>query len=98
MKYPVTFSADMQYLSSYYGWTEDDKQEVRASFRDCEPMVRYFTVLAAAHRAGYKQDAGNGFVRLRDWCLQNGLDDPYGEFFDPDSLDALVVEPRKANA
>lgn len=94
MKYPPTFSTDMQYLSKFYGWTEEDKVEVRQAFRDCEPMVRYFTILAAAHRAGYTQHAGNGFVRLRDWCLEQGLPDPYGDEFDPAALDAIKVEAR----
>lgn len=92
MNYPASLSDDLKYLAAYYEWSDEDKKEVRAAFTDCMPMVRYFTVLAAAHRAGYTQDAGNGFVRLRDWCLARGLDDPYGEHFDPAALDALAVQ------
>jgi hypothetical protein len=95
MKYPTTLSDDLRYLSQYYGWNDADKIEVRAAFTDCEEMVRYFTVLAAAHRAGYAQHAGNGFVRLQRWCEENGLDDPFGPEFDPASLDAMIVKERQ---
>jgi len=98
LKYPANFASDMRELSAFYGWNEEDKKEVRAAFTDCEPMVRYFTILAAAHRAGYSQHAGNGFVRLREWCLARGLDDPYSPEFDPAALDALTVGPRKVAA
>lgn len=96
MKYPITFSDDLKYLATYYAWSTEDKAEVRAAFTDCEPMVRYFTILAAAHRAGYSQDAGNGFVRLRDWCLARGLDDPYNHDFDPSALDLIKFQERSA--
>lgn len=91
MKYPANFAQDMRELSAFYGWNEDDKKEVRAAFTDCEPMVRYFTVLAAAHRAGYKQHAGNGFQRLQAWCAEKGLPDPFGPEFDVAALDAIAT-------
>jgi hypothetical protein len=94
LKYPATLSDDLRYLSDYYKWNDADKVDVRAAFTDCEEMVRYFTVLAAAHRAGYSQHAGNGFVRLQQWCLDKGLNDPFSPAFDPASLDAIEVEPR----
>lgn len=96
MRVSQSFVDDLKYLAAYYQWSAEDKEEVRAAIADCEPMVRYFTILAAAHRAGYSQDAGNGFVRLKDWCLAQGLDDPYGEHFDPAALDAIQVEQRAA--
>jgi hypothetical protein len=89
-----SFVDDLKYLAARYEWNAEDKDDVRAAIKDCQPMVRYFTVLAAAHRAGYSQDAGNGFVRLKDWCLAQGLDDPYNADFDPAALDALHVEQR----
>jgi hypothetical protein len=89
LKYPETLSDDLKYLAAFYQWNAEDKKEVRAAFTDCEPMVRYFTILAAAHRAGYVQGAANGFVRLKDWCLSQGLPDPYGTEFDPAALDQL---------
>lgn len=96
MRYPITFSDDMKYLAAYYQWNDEDKKEIRAAFTDCEPMVRYFTVLAAAHRAGYEQHAGNGFQRLENWCLSHGLENPFGPEFDVAALDALQVQPRIA--
>jgi hypothetical protein len=96
MKYPVTFSDDLKYLAAYYNWNDEDKKEVRQAFTNCEPMVRYFTILAAAHRAGYAQDAANGFIRLQAWCIEKGLGDPFAEHFDPAALDAIKVEPRVA--
>ena len=95
MNYPTTFSKDMQELAKFYGWNDDDKKEVRAAFTDCEPMVRYFTILAAAHRAGYEQHAGNGFIRLQNWCAENGLEDPFSVEFDPAALDA-IANPKVA--
>lgn len=96
MRVSQSFIDDLKYLSAYYQWSEADKKEVRAAIKDCEPMVRYFTILAAAHRAGYAQHAGNGFVRLKDWCIERGLGDPYGTDFDPAALDALEVRQRIA--
>lgn len=87
MKYPVTFSEDLKYLAAYYEWTAEDKAEVRLAFTDSPELVRYFTILAAAHRAGYSQGAGNGFQRLKEWCLERGLPDPYGPEFDVAALD-----------
>jgi hypothetical protein len=94
LKYPPTFGQDMRELSAFYQWSEADKKEVRAAFTNCEPMVRYFTVLAAAHRAGYSQHSGNGFQRLKSWCAENGLPDPFGLEFDVAALDALIVDQR----
>lgn len=96
MKYPKTLAEDLKYLAGYYQWNSEDKKEVRDAFTGSPEMVRYFTILAAAHRKGYSQDAGNGFIRLREWCALNGLEDPYGEAFDLAALDALEVEPRTA--
>lgn len=98
MKYPATFSEDLKQLSKYYEWNQADKNEIRKAFTDCEPMVKYLTTLAAAHRAGYKQDAANGFVRLRTWCLEKGLDDPFGPEFDPAALDEITVQERLRSA
>ena len=90
MEITASFIEDLKYLAKYYEWNAADKAEIKASFKDSPPMVRYFTILAAAHRAGYSQGASNGYVRLKDWCLSNGLDDPFGEHFDVASLDQLA--------
>lgn len=96
MRVSQSFVEDLKYLANYYQWNEQDKKEVKAAIKGSEPMVRYFTILAAAHRAGYSQDAGNGFVRLKDWCIARGLGDPYLSDFDPAALDAIQVEQREA--
>jgi hypothetical protein len=56
-------------------------QKMRGARTDRGPMVRYFLILAAAHRAGYVQHVENGFMRLRDRCLQHGFGDPYSDLF-----------------
>lgn len=98
MDYPATLSGDLKFLAGYYQWSAEDKVEIRAAFTGSPEMVRFFTVLAAAHRAGYTQCAGNGFIRLNDWCQANGLDDPYDPCFDLQALDALAVLSRKVAA
>ena len=59
---------------------------------DCEKAVRFLTILASAHRAGYKQDAGNNFMRLQAWCIDVGIGDPFGSGFDVAALDAYRAE------
>lgn len=82
----------MKQLAAFYKWNAEDKADVRKAFTDCEPVVRYFTILAAAHRAGYSQHAGNGFIRLQTWCIDVGLPDPFGPEFDVAALDAIAIE------
>lgn len=95
MLYPATLSADLQYLAARYSWNDEDKAEVRAAFKDNAEMVHYFTVLAAAHRAGYVQCAENGYARLQAWCRDRGLGDPFAAGFD---LGALRMMGEKAHA
>jgi hypothetical protein len=98
LKYPPTFSTDLQELSARYDWNAEDKAEFRKAFTDCQPMVHFLTVLAAAHRAGYEQCASNGFVRLETWCIDNGVGNPFDPDggFDPAALDALAFTARVA--
>jgi len=95
LKYPERLSDDLKYLSNFYNWSDEDKKEVRAAFTNCPEMVRYFITLAAAHRAGYKQCAGNGHIRLREWCLEKGLEDPYSEHFNPRELDLMTAQDKQ---
>lgn len=96
MNYPETFSDDLKYLAAYYSWEDEDKKGIRVAFTDSTEMVNFLTVLAAAHRAGYEQNAANGFIRLQAWCLARGLPDPFGPEFDLAALDALAIESRAA--
>ena len=98
MLYPASLSADLQYLAKLYEWNAEDKAEVRTAFTDCPEMVNFFTVLAAAHRAGYEQCAANGYIRLQTWCMQQDLGDPFAPGFDLAALDAMAAEPKRAHA
>ena len=95
MQYPARLSDDLKYLSAYYKWTDEDKKEVRIAFTGSPEMVRYFITLASAHRAGYIQGAANGHQRLKDWCIERGLDDPYLPCFDVKELDFMAVQDRQ---
>lgn len=98
MKVSEKFIDDMRYLRKRYEWTDTEAAEVRSALQGSAELVHFFTVLAAAHRAGYEQNAGNGFVRLQAWCAGQGLPDPFGPAFNVAALDALAIEPRKRAA
>lgn len=72
------FIKDFAYLANRYEWNAADIEEVKTHMRDnFEPMRRYWTLLAEAHRAGYEQTKGNGFIRLRGWYAQQSRQDPF---------------------
>tara|TARA_R110000822_G_scaffold155544_3_gene295343 strand:- start:586 stop:882 length:297 start_codon:yes stop_codon:yes gene_type:complete len=97
MKYPVNFSNDLKELSKIYEWDDDEKKEIKKWFTGCPATVNYLTVLAAAHRAGYKNYAAGGFQTLQKWCLDVGVGDPFaGGQYDLKALDALEVKPRQS--
>jgi hypothetical protein len=67
------FINDFAYLANLYGWAAGDIEDVKAQTRaNPEPMRRYWTTLASAHRAGYEQTAANGHMRLGDWLERCG--------------------------
>ena len=69
MKVSRQFLQDFAYLANWYGWTAADIDDVKEATRlDPEGMREYWTTLAAAHRAGYKQTRENGYIRLHTWC------------------------------
>lgn len=71
------FLRDFAEVANRYGWNAADIEEVKREIRAAgEPMVRYFSALAAAHRAGYEQTPENGYMRLYAWCAQNGMPGP----------------------
>ncbi|WP_151448123.1 alanine racemase [Lacisediminimonas profundi] len=71
------FLKDFAYIANRYGWTPEDVEQAKADTRANPGLVNYWTVLADAHRNGYEQTAENRFIRLTDWCRQNGLADPF---------------------
>ncbi|MBG7619332.1 hypothetical protein I5R65_07640 [Herbaspirillum sp. AP02] len=98
MLYPASLPADLQYLAKRYEWNAEDKAEVRAAFTDCPEMVQFFTVLAAAHRAGYEQCAANGYIRLQAWCQEEGFGDPFAPGFDISVLRLQMEQTSRVRA
>lgn len=68
MKVSREFLKDFAYIANLYGWDAADIDDAKAQTRAAPgPMLAYWTMLAAAHRAGYRQDSANGFIRLSAW-------------------------------
>ena len=77
MKVSRQFLQDFAYIANRYDWNAADIEEVKSVTRaDPERMCRYWSTLAAAHRAGYEQNAENGYIRLHTWCTQQGWPGP----------------------
>lgn len=91
MDYPDGFFDDMRYLAERYQWSDADKAEIRASFVNNPEGVAYYRTLAAAYRAGYVQDAANGYCRLQPWCIVLGYGDPFAPGFDLAALQARAI-------
>ena len=73
MKVSREFLKDFAEIANRYGWNADDIEEVKAHMREhFEPMRRYWSTLAAAHRAGYEQTRENDYIRLQAWCALKG--------------------------
>jgi hypothetical protein len=68
---------DMLFLRKYYDWSDADFAEIKDALQENAALARYFNVLAVAHRAGYRQNADNGFIRLRVWCIEKNFPDPF---------------------
>jgi hypothetical protein len=78
VKVSQAYLDDFAYLVSRYRWAPADIDEVKAAVRACpDTGRRYITALAAAHRAGYEQTPGNGYIRLSTWCAEQGWPDPF---------------------
>ena len=70
------FLKDFAEIANRYEWNAADIEEAKETTRaDPNRMSRYLSTLAAAHRAGYEQNAENGYIRLHTWCAQNGWPD-----------------------
>ena len=93
MKYPARLSEDLKYLAAWYEWTSEEKTEIRAMFNGCEVTVNFLMALAAAHRAGYNDPAGNSFMTLDRWCAAHALPSPFDKSFtrhDLEEIDAMA--------
>jgi hypothetical protein len=76
MKVSKQFLRDFAYLANHYGWTPADIEDVKADTRANPDLVRYWSTLADALRAGYEQTPENSFIRLDAWYRQQGRPDP----------------------
>jgi hypothetical protein len=77
MKVSKQFLKDFALIANHYKWTPEDVEQVKEDTRANPDLVNYWTVLAAAIRAGYEQTQENGYIRLRDWSEQQGFGDPF---------------------
>jgi hypothetical protein len=70
MRVSAEFARDFRYVVWFYDMTEDEAEEWRALVRAAPAvMMDYIATLAMAHRCGYAQTAGNGYVRLNTWLV-----------------------------
>jgi hypothetical protein len=68
MKVSKQFLQDFACIANFYGWNAADVEEAKELTRaNPEEMRRYWTRLAAAHRAGYRQTRENNYMRLEHW-------------------------------
>ena len=58
---------DFAYIANYYEWDDKTVEEVKEQTRGNPELMRYWRELAAAHRAGYRQDRSNNWQRLGHW-------------------------------
>lgn len=67
------FLRDFAYIANFYGWTAADVEDAKAQTRaNPAEMRRYWSELAAAHRAGYRQTRENNYMRLAQWIQLYG--------------------------
>lgn len=71
------FLRDFAFLANHYRWTPADIEDVKADTRANPDLVCYWSTLAAAHREGYEQTKENNHIRLRPWCKEKNLPDPF---------------------
>jgi hypothetical protein len=71
------FLNDFAYIADYYAWAPADVEQAKADTRASPDLVHYWTILANAHRAGYRQTPENRFIRLQEWFAQQGNLDPF---------------------
>ena len=89
------FIKQFAFLANYYKWDKSDIDEIKTVVRSDKTFKKYLESLANAHKNGYQQTKENGHVRLKDWCIEKGLDDPYRASFDPHDLDLMAAQEHK---
>lgn len=61
------FLRDFAEVANFYEWDAATIEEVKEQTRNNLELMRYWQELAAAHRAGYRQEADNNWIRLGQW-------------------------------
>jgi len=89
IKVSKQFLKDFAQLCNHFNWTLEEIEEFKVVIRENPEMKRYLEILAAAMRAGYVQTEENIHVRLKEWCLAQGLDDPFHPYFEIESFNKL---------
>ena len=89
IKVSKQFLKDFAQLCNHFNWTLEEIEEFKVVIRENPEMKRYLEILAAAIRAGYDQTEENIHVRLKEWCLAQGLDDPFNLYFEIESFNKL---------
>lgn len=64
------FLLDFAYIANLYEWDSETVEEVKQQTRGNQELMSYWRKLAAAHRGGYRQHAGNNWQRLDSWLQQ----------------------------
>lgn len=77
MRVSKEFLKDFAFLANYYKWTPAEIEEIKQETRASSELKIYWEKLAYAHRNGYEQTKENGYMRLQNWYLERGLDDPF---------------------
>ncbi|GAB3389184.1 hypothetical protein [Massilia agri] len=67
------FLRDFAYIANLYGWDADDVEDAKAQTGAHPELRLYWTQLAAAHRAGYKQSRDNNYMRLGRWLQRQEI-------------------------
>ena len=74
-KVDKSFLRDFAELANYYRWDREDIAEMKQHIRDGgREAVRWYQLLARAHREGYRQTRQNDYQRLHRWCQQAGIE------------------------
>lgn len=67
MRVSKSFMQDFAELANRYQWDGRVLEEVKEQTRKSPELRQYWQELAAAHRAGYRQNEKNDWERLACW-------------------------------
>jgi hypothetical protein len=80
---------DLRWLVQNDKWDEEDKAEAKRCL-EADPIFfsHFFTALTAARRKGYDFVQNGSYVKLAQFCAENGLPDPYMGLHSDKEVDA----------